>query len=103
MLNKLDIEQTQDANTITLKLKGALTTSTESALQQAMDQAIQGTETLVIDVGELEYISSIGMRLFLAAQKRLGHKDRLIIRNVQGATRETFKETGFIKFLHIEE
>ena len=56
-----------------------------------------------VDLGDLQYVSSLGLGVLLAAQKRLmasGHKLKLI--NVRGHVREIFHFSGFEHVFEIE-
>lgn len=60
------------------------------------------TESRSVDLGGLEYISSLGLGVLLATQKRLmasGHALRLI--NVRGHVREVFHYSGFERIFEI--
>ena len=61
------------------------------------------TESRVIDLGELQYVSSAGLGVLLATQKRLmasGHALKLV--NVRGHVREVFHYSGFEKIFQID-
>ena len=56
-----------------------------------------------VDLGDLQYVSSLGLGVLLAAQKRLmasGHKLKLV--NVRGHVREIFHFSGFEHVFEIE-
>jgi anti-sigma B factor antagonist len=60
------------------------------------------TESRVVDLGGLEYISSLGLGVLLATQKRLmasGHALKLV--NVRGHVREVFHYSGFERIFEI--
>jgi anti-sigma B factor antagonist len=60
------------------------------------------TESRVVDLGELQYISSLGLGVLLATQKRLmgtGHTLKLV--NVRGHVREVFHYSGFERIFEI--
>jgi len=68
------------------------------ASQAAAAETVLGavTETRVVDLGDLQYISSLGLGVLLATQKRLmadGHTLKLV--NVRGHVREVFHYAGF--------
>ena len=61
------------------------------------------TESRVVDLGNLQYISSLGLGVLLATQKRLkasGHALRLV--NVRGHVREVFHYSGFERIFEID-
>ena len=61
------------------------------------------TESRDVDVSDLQYVSSAGLGVLLATQKRLmanGHALRLV--NVRGHVREVLHYSGFDKIFEIE-
>ena len=59
--------------------------------------------SLIFDFANLEYISSAGLRVLIATQKKLKAEDKtLTIKNVNAAVNEIFKMSGFDKILDIE-
>ena len=53
----------------TIELVGRLDTTTAPELDKILNEDIAGTKNLVLDVKFLEYISSVGLRVILSAQK----------------------------------
>jgi anti-sigma B factor antagonist len=75
------------------------------ASQAAMAETVLGavTESRVLDLGDLQYISSLGLGVLLATQKRLmasGHQLKLV--NVRGHVREVFHYAGFDAIFEID-
>ena len=61
------------------------------------------TESRNVDVGDLQYVSSAGLGVLLATQKRLmatGHALRLV--NVRGHVREVLHYSGFDRIIEVE-
>jgi anti-sigma B factor antagonist len=61
------------------------------------------TESRNVDVGDLQYVSSAGLGVLLATQKRLmatGHALRLV--NVRGHVREVLHYSGFDQIFEID-
>ena len=61
------------------------------------------TESRIVDLGDLQYVSSAGLGVLLATQKRLmgsGHLLKLV--NVKGHGREVFHYSGFDAIFEIE-
>jgi anti-sigma B factor antagonist len=59
-------------------------------------------EKLVLDFASLEYLSSAGLLVLLAAQKVMNKQGEMIIKNVNDTINEIFEVTGFIDILTIE-
>ena len=56
-----------------------------------------------LDLADLEYISSAGLRVLLTAQKIMSRKDGMEIRNPNELVMEVFDVTGFTDILDIRE
>ena len=98
----MTIEKLQNGTALTLALTGRLDTMTAPALEAEMNQALNGVESLVLDFGKLDYISSAGLRVLLAAHKAMSGKGGLKVTNVNEIVREVFDVTGFADILTIE-
>ncbi|MDR2163104.1 MAG: STAS domain-containing protein [Clostridiales Family XIII bacterium] len=86
-----------------IAIKGRLDTLTAPDLQPALISAVKAYKRVVLDCGELEYVSSAGLRVLLMAEKsaKAGKSD-LIIKNVSSEIKEIFDMTGFSDILTIE-
>ena len=65
----LNINKTKEADKMTVALEGRLDTTTAPELEASLKEDLDGVAQLVIDIEKLEYISSAGLRVLLAAQK----------------------------------
>ena len=62
----------QNAGTVTIKLIGSLDTATSPELERALGPALAGpVKDLVLDLADLKFISSAGLRVFSTARKVL--------------------------------
>ena len=98
----MTIEKNLNGNELTIKLTGRLDTTTAPQLEAELKQNINGVEKLVLDFATLEYLSSAGLRVLLAAQKVMNKQGTMIIRNVNETIAEIFEVTGFSDVLTIE-
>ena len=87
---------------LTLKLRGRLDTSTAPELEGELKNCLEGVQSLTLDLKELEYISSAGLRVLLSAQKAMNKQGSMVVRNVNPIVRDVFDITGFSDFLTIE-
>ncbi|HIS41501.1 MAG TPA: STAS domain-containing protein [Candidatus Limiplasma pullicola] len=87
---------------LTLKLRGRLDTSTAPELEGELKNCLEGVQSLTLDLKELEYISSAGLRVLLSAQKTMNKQGSMVVRNVNPIVRDVFDITGFSDFLTIE-
>ena len=98
----MTIEKILNGTELTMTLTGRLDTTTAPQLEAEFKQNIGGVEKLVLDFTALEYLSSAGLRVLLAAQKVMNKQGEMIIRNVNETINEIFEVTGFIDILTIE-
>ncbi|MGN1104993.1 MAG: STAS domain-containing protein, partial [Candidatus Coproplasma sp.] len=61
-----------------------------------------GVKELIIDMKNLEYISSAGLRVLLKTQKAMRAKGTMKLVNVGESVMEVFEITGFSDILTIE-
>lgn len=98
----LNILKTQDGNDITLFLEGRLDTLTASAFEKAIRECLNEAKTLTINMKDLEYISSAGLRVLLSAQKVMNHQGEMIVQDANEMVMEVFEVTGFVDILNLE-
>ena len=88
---------------LTITVEGRIDTFTSKDLDEEINNEISNFESLVIDFSDLEYISSAGLRVLIATQKKLKQDNvSFVIRNVNDAVGEIFRMSGFDKILKIE-
>ncbi len=88
---------------LTIKISGRLETVTAPKLEEELKTSLQGVKTLIMDLAELEYISSAGLRVLFSAQKTMNKQGRMIVRNVNEDVMEVFEVTGSVDVLTIEK
>ena len=98
----MTIEKNLNGTELTITIAGRLDTTTAPQLEAEFKQSITGVEKLVLDFATLEYLSSAGLRVILAAQKVMNKQGEMIIKNVNETINEIFEVTGFIDILTIE-
>ena len=98
----MTIEKNLNGTEFTVTITGRLDTTTAPQLEAEFKQSIAGVEKLVLDFAALEYLSSAGLRVLLAAQKVMNKQGEMIIKNVNDTINEIFEVTGFIDILTIE-
>ena len=76
--------------------------SSEDVQEEIWKLLDEGVTDLVIDMEELIYISSAGLRVLIALRKRLGDSGSLVLKNVPEVVMETLAVTGLLKIMNIE-
>lgn len=98
----MKISQITDNNKMTISLSGRLDTVTSPELDKFIEEKTDGIEHLVLDLKDLEYTSSAGLRVFLKAQKKMSKQGSLVLKNVCSDIMDIFSMTGFDEILTIE-
>ncbi len=98
----MTITKNQNGNALTVALEGRLDTTTAPQLEAEFKASINGVEELVLDLAKLEYLSSAGLRVLLAAQKVMNRQGKMTVKNVNETIQEIFEVTGFVDILTIE-
>lgn len=99
----MEITQERDKEKLTVMLSGRLETATASQLQEVVDEEHSGILYLQIDMENLEYVSSAGLRVLLSAGKKMKAADgTMIITGANEEIKKVFKITGFDTILNIQ-
>ena len=95
----LNITKKIDNKKMVIALAGKLDTTTAPELEQIVKTSLDGVTELTIDMKELSYISSAGLRVLLMAVKKLG---KVTVSNASEAVKEIFETTGFDQMMSVE-
>ena len=98
----MNIIKATEGTTLNLALEGRLDTTTAPQLEAELKGSMDGITELNLDFEKLEYLSSAGLRVILAAQKTMNKQGKMVIRHVNETIREVFELTGFIDILTLE-
>lgn len=98
----MTIEKNENGAQLSISLAGRLDTTTAPLLEAELKRSIGGVESLVLDFSALEYLSSAGLRVLLAAQKVMNKQGKMVVRGVNETIAEVFEITGFSDILTIE-
>ena len=92
----MDIEISR-GDVVRITLKGRMDAVSSPDFDRALDELMsQGQRQFLLDLADLEYISSAGLQSLLAAAKRLEQIEGVItLSNLNGAVLEVFQISGF--------
>lgn len=101
----MEINKAISNQNVIITLKGRLDTMTAPQLDdEAKNINFDEVETVTLNLKDLEYISSSGLRVILALYKNLKSKGgNLKIVNVSNTIMELFSMTGMADYLDIEQ
>lgn len=91
----MQIIKTEENNTITINLVGKLDSTTFSLLEHEIEKIDLKGKTVCLDLKELEYISSAGLRVVLKLKKIMDRVGKLEVINPNELVLEVFEITGF--------
>lgn len=98
----MTITKNTEGKTLNIALEGRLDTTTAPQLEAELKRSIGDSTELILDFAKLQYISSAGLRVLLAAQKVMNKQGKMVIRHVNDVISEVFEVTGFVDILTIE-
>ncbi len=98
----MEIRKTVQGSTLNIALEGRLDTTTAPQLEEELKRSWDGVTELILDFQALDYLSSAGLRVILAAQKVMNRQGRMVVRHVNESIMEVFELTGFVDILTIE-
>ena len=97
----MEITEERRANVLILRLMGKLDASTSKALEDTiLPHIASGQDRLVVELSQLDYISSAGLRVFLLAAKRMNEaQGKMILCSLKDSVKQVFDIAGFSSFL----
>ena len=98
----MKIIKSQNGGSLTIALEGRLDTTTAPDLEQEIRNSLDGVTELIMDFAKLDYISSAGLRVLLAAHKTMMKQGSMKIILANEMVMEVFEITGFSDILSIE-
>ena len=98
----MEITKTQEGTKLTVAVSGRMDTVTAPELEAFINENVTGITELILDLKEMPYTSSAGLRVILKAQKAMSSQGSMKVINVQSDVMEIFDMTGFTDILTIE-
>ncbi|MBR3050727.1 MAG: STAS domain-containing protein [Selenomonadaceae bacterium] len=99
----MEIKKVSEGSALTVYVSGRLDAVTAFELDKNLSASLASVTDLTVDLADLEYISSAGLRTLLKMQKRMDRQGAMRIRNIRDNVREVLDMTGFANFLTIDE
>jgi len=101
----MNIEPIQLEKAIVLKVTGRMDAENAHEFEEACDRWIaQGARNLIAELDGLQYVSSMGLRSFLAVAQKLQSKSgSLILAGLTGLPRQVFEMTRLIGVFPVYE
>ena len=97
----MDIKTEFNNGICTVKPHGRIDTLTSGELENAVSDVSEKCKKLIIDMHDVDYVSSAGIRVIIGAHQTIGG-DNFLLKNVSKNVMQLFTMTGFDKVLKFE-
>ena len=99
----MELESRKEKGAVVISVKGRINAVTAPDLEKSISELMGGEEKfLIVNLGDLEYISSAGLRVILATAKKLkAEQGDIMIVGLQGNVKEVFELSGLYSIFKI--
>ena len=99
----MNIETRDQEDIRVIVLDGRLDTNTASEAQARLTELLdEGNDNVLVDLMNLDYVSSLGLRVLLVAAKKLSSRGAALrVCNLNDTVRETFEISGFDTLIRV--
>ena len=98
----MNIDVSKNGTSLLLTVSGRIDPTTAPEFEKAVMGNLDGVRDFVLDLKDVPYTSSAGLRTLLLAQKKMMKQGSMTLKNVHNSVLEVLKVTGYIKFLNIQ-
>ena len=98
----METREVNENGKLVLFVSGEIDGTNVDSFEEQLNAFADKTDNVTLNLSELEYVSSTGLRVFLTMQKKAkqkGHKMELV--HVNEEVMDIFTVTGFVKILNI--
>jgi anti-anti-sigma factor len=99
----MNISESKQGDVTILKAQGKLDSMSSPELDKHLTSLVEnGVRQIAVDLAELDYVSSAGLRVFLSAAKRLKQaQGKLALANLSAQVQQIFDIAGFESILPV--
>jgi len=98
----MEIRMNRSEDKLTVEVIGRLDTLTSREFETKLEPELEGIKELIVDLKELKYISSAGLRVLLGAAKAMEGRGEMTVKNPSEEVMDVFILTGFDDVFKIE-
>lgn len=101
----MEITHKEESGILLVAIKGRLDGLTVPSAEESINEILgKGSDRLLFDFSELEYLSSAGLRVVLSAAKEIKRRaGRTVLCAMQGYVKEIFEVSGFGSIIPIKD
>ena len=102
---KMDIDHKVENGIINIAINGRLDAATSPVAEESIKKILEADENrLLFDFGELEYLSSGGLRVILGAAKEIRRREgKVVLAALKPYVYEIFEVSGFSAMIPIKD
>ena len=98
----MEVTVNKQGDVLTVGVSGRMDTVSAPKLDEAIKENIGDANQLVLDLSDMTYTSSAGLRVLLVAHKLMSPKGGMTVKGVNESVMEVLEITGFADILNIE-
>ena len=95
------MEKSNNGEKLYVRLNGGIDAMIANDIEKELLTQVDDVKELVFDLEKLEYVSSAGLRVLLAMQKRMKTQGYMEIKNTNEEVMHIFNISGFTRLLNI--
>jgi len=101
----MEIIQKEENGIVSIAIKGRLDADSSAEAETVVKDALKGEQNrLLFNLGELEYLSSAGLRVLLSAAKEMRRRDgKIVLCALNEFVKEIFEVSGFQSLIPITD
>lgn len=99
----LDMKVTGESGTLVVRVLGDLDVNSINRFDRLIEDLLaRRPAKIVVDLSEVGFVDSCGLRSLIAARARMGTRDAFVLRSPRVATRRLLELTGLVDEFRIE-
>ena len=98
----MQISTEKENSKLTVTVSGRIDTVTAPELEKYVLDHMEGITEMALDLADVEYVSSAGLRALLKIHKDMSKQGQLKLLNINTAVKEIFGMVGFLRIFTIE-
>lgn len=104
-MNALSIDRVPSGDVMVVAPSGRIDSATAKTLEESVLEVVSaGTNRLVIDLAQVDYVSSAGLRVILLAGKKAGASGgKLVLSGLAPTIRDVFEISGFLRLFEVKD
>ncbi|SFD08963.1 STAS domain-containing protein [Butyrivibrio sp. YAB3001] len=102
-MSELNIEEKKNGKELIVSLSGRIDTITSIHFSEVINEkTLQGITSLILEMKDVSYVSSAGLRVLILAQQIMDQQGTMVIKNLSPDIKEVFDDVGFSDFMTFE-